>query len=65
MDMQQSVESNPESATARQLREAIRALSYRRASVILSARRRGVEPRGLGSIEEQLSVYVALLKTRR
>jgi hypothetical protein len=55
------VARNPKAATRRQLRAAIRYLSYRRASLILSARRRKVEPRGLASIDKRLSVYAGLL----
>ena len=55
------VARNPKTATRRQLRAAIRYLSYRRASLILSARRRKVAPRGVVTIDKRLALYAGLL----
>jgi hypothetical protein len=65
MDVHKRVERNPHTATKRQLQQALRYLSYRRAAIILSARRRGVKPRGLARIDERLALYAELLNTAK
>lgn len=60
----QKVARSPKTATKAQLRSAMQYLAYRRASIILSARRRKVEPRGLAPIDERLEVYAGLLNAK-